>query len=229
MIISTFNIKNNFDSYNYEKANIIYKYLKDNKIDILGLQELFLKCDRDLLKKLKNNYYIEGKYRFFCKIIFRKRNERTPIITKYTLLYHKTYHLPYFPSGLKRVLTKIVIDFEGKIISIYNTHLEAKILSVKEKQLNRIYEIIKKDTNPIILMGDFNLKYDNPVFINFMNKLKELNLNRVEVNEKTLKPSKDNKAIDHIFLSNDFKLRKKLVVKDLSISDHYPIIVDVDI
>ena len=125
-------------------------------------------------------------------------------------------------------MTHIIIDFKGKKISIYNTHLEAKILSVKEKQLKRIYRIIKKDKYPIILMGDFNLNINNEIFLNFVKNLEELSINRVELLEKTLKPSKTNLEIDHFFISKEFKLKNKEVVKSLDISDHYPVIIDLE-
>ena len=48
MIISTFNIKNDFNYYNKNKSLEIFNYLRNNKIDVLGLQEVFYKCDKDL-------------------------------------------------------------------------------------------------------------------------------------------------------------------------------------
>lgn len=50
MKISTFNIQNNFLIYKKDKANEIYNYLKNNNIDILGIQEVFNKFNRDLIK-----------------------------------------------------------------------------------------------------------------------------------------------------------------------------------
>ena len=45
MIVSTFNIHNS--GYYDKKAKVIYKYLKDNKIDVLALQEVFYKSKHD--------------------------------------------------------------------------------------------------------------------------------------------------------------------------------------
>ena len=228
MKVSTFNIKNDFDYYKLDKTKKIYKYFKNNNIDILGLQEVFSKCNNDLKKVFDSCYSIIGKYRFYIRFFFRKCNEKNPIITNYRIIKKRTYHLPFFPSGLKRVMTHIIIDFKGKKISIYNTHLEAKIVSVKEKQLKRIYRIIKKDKYPIILMGDFNLNIKNKKFLNFIKNLEELSITRVELLEKTLKSSKTNLEIDHFFISKEFKLKNKEVVKSLDISDHYPVIIDLE-
>ena len=122
MILSTFNIQNNYKYYDKIKAKQIYNFLKKNKIDIFGLQEVFNKCSKDLINYLGNDYKMFGEYRFLSKILLRRFNEKTPIITNYKIISNKTYHLPHFPSILKRVLTHIVIEYNGKEISIYNTH-----------------------------------------------------------------------------------------------------------
>lgn len=227
MIISTFNIKNDFNYYNKNKSLEIFKYLRDNKIDVLGLQEVFYKCDKDLCKLIKNSYNMVGKYRFLFKLMHPTDNEKTPIITNKNIIESNTYRLPYYPSNLKRVMSHIVIQDGEREYSIYNTHIESKILKVKEKQLDKIYEIISKDLRPKILMGDFNLKDTDMLFEGFMNRLKMLDLSRVEINERTFKSEHDDKAIDHIFISKEFKVVNTFVIKDLLISDHYPVIVEI--
>ena len=227
--ISTFNIQNDFKKYNKAKTEEIYNYLENNKIDILGLQEVYSKINKDLCTCLKGNYNYIGKYRFFLKKIFNIINEKNPIITKYEIIENKTYHLPHYPSLLKRIITRATIKYNDKTISIYNTHLDYKYNSVKKRQLKKIYKIISKDNNPKILLGDFNLKNNKTIFNNFEDKLKELNMYRVELNEKTFKASKYKREIDHIFLSKDFVLKDKKVIRNISTSDHYPILVDVEI
>ncbi len=223
MIISTFNIQNNSKNYSRSKSEEISEYILSNKIDIIGLQEVFLSSDVDLNNILKN-YNIVGKYRFLFKSDI---NEKNPIISKYRIIKSKTYYLPSFPSKYQRIMTYALIDYNGKEISIYNTHLEVKSNKIKLKQLLKIYEIFKSDKRPKIIMGDFNMKIDNPLFISFMSLMEKLNLKRIPILEKTYKTSKDNKAIDHIFISSDFKLIDEKVIKSLNTSDHYPIIIDI--
>ena len=226
MIISTFNIKNDYNYYNKNKSLEIIKYLKKNEIDVLGLQEVFYKCDKDLKKELKG-YNMIGNYRFLLKLLHPTDNEKNPIITNKNIIESTTYNLPYYPSNLKRVLTHVVVFDNNKEISIYNTHIEAKIDKVKAKELDKIYEIISKDSRPKILMGDFNLKSDNDIFKKFIDRLKEININRVDIRERTFKTEKDDMAIDHIFISKDYKVVNTFVIKDLLISDHYPVIVEI--
>lgn len=228
--ISSFNIQNDFNKYNKNKTLEIINYLKNNKIDILGLQEVYSKLAKDLEIDLKNiNYSIYGKYRFHLHVFFNKINEKVPIITNKKVILSNTFHLPYFPSPLKRIVTKVVVSYKNKYISIYNTHLDYLLESVKKKELKKLYNLIKNDNNLIILIGDFNLKDNNEIFNKFISLLNKKKIYRVEFNDKTLKKSKYKREIDHIFLSNSFKLIKKEVIKTLEISDHFPVLVCVEI
>ncbi len=220
LTISTFNIQNKEDK---NKLKFIKNYLNDNNIDILNLQEAYPKFMREFQSDLKD-YKVTGNYRY---LYFPKINESNPIITNKKVLYSKTYRLPHLPSLLNRIITKTVVIIDNKEISIYNTHLDYQYLSVKKRQLNKILKLIKKDKNPIILTGDFNLKNNKKIFNNFTEELEKMNIYRVQIDEKTFKPSKYKRAIDHIFLSKDFKLVDKNVVKDIKTSDHYPVLIRV--
>ena len=170
MIVATFNLENKKE---YNKAEIIKRFIEDYKIDVLCVQEL----TKDLESKLKiklPNYNFYGKYRM--PISFLPYNESNKIITKLGYFNTKTYHLPHFPYLLPRIITKTILFYNNEKISIYNTHISYENDYIKEKQLNIIYELIKKDSNKKILTGDFNLKINNKVFINFINKLKEIGI-----------------------------------------------------
>ena len=228
MIVSSFNIQNNIRVYDKNKSQDIYNYLKNNKIDILSLQEVFNKCNKDLISLLNNNYSFVGKFRYLFNFIFYKKNEKNPIISKYKILSNKTYHLPSYKSKYKRILTHALISLDDKLISIYNTHLETSDEIIQKKQLDKIYEIISKDNNIKILMGDFNLKNNSDLFNEFTKLLSNLNMNLIIFNEDTFKNNNIGE-IDHIFIDNKFKLNKKKIIKDLEISDHYPIMIDISL
>lgn len=228
LVVSSFNIKNDYFKYNKEKTNTIIDYLIDNKIDILTLQELYKKADKDLTKYLLDlDYHIIKRYRFISRLILRPINESTPIITNRKIISKRNYRLPFLPSFPKRIMTKIVIEYNNELISIYNTHLDNRNVNVQEKELKKISKILEKDKNKIILTGDFNLKINKGIFISFIKRLSKLNIVRVEIDEKTLKQSKYNRAIDHIFVSKELKVIDKKVIKDLEISDHYPILIKI--
>ena len=126
-------------------------------------------------------------------------------------------------------MTKVVIEDNGKLVSIYNTHLEVRNLSVKKRKLKKIYKLLINDPREKILMGDFNLKTNNSVFLDFVSSLEKIKMTRISLNEKTLKQSRYSREIDHIFISDGLKLKKKQVIKNLNISDHYPVMVDLEV
>lgn len=224
--ICTFNIQNNFKNYNSTKSKQIVKLLKNKNIDVYNLQEVYSKIDKDLKKTIKSlAYTINGTYRF---LIPTRYNEKNPIITNKKVISNKTYHLPFLPSITKRIMTKVVIEDNGKLVSIYNTHLEVRKEKVKERQLKRILKILKKDNNPIILTGDFNLKTNNEMFNKFIKELESIGIKHIDIADKTLKISKYHRAIDHIFISEEFKLISKDRITDLEISDHYPVLIQID-
>lgn len=229
LIISTFNIKNNYNKYQKIKATDIYKYVLNNNIDVLCMQEVFSKCRNDLEKNIEESKYkLYGKYRYRLRI-FRPISEAVSVLTRKEVLKNDTFHLPFLPSLLKRIVTRVEIktDEFGKIV-IYNTHLDYKFDIAKKRQLKKLLKYIRKEHNPIIVTGDFNLKNNNDLFLIFIKEMNDIGLKRVEVNDKTLKQSRGKRAIDHIFISKEFKLKKFEVVKDLSISDHYPILVQLE-
>ena len=226
LTICTFNIQNDFNDYNISKRDKIINLLKNNHIDIYNLQEVYTKIDKDLTKSLKKiSYNIYGAYRF---LIPNRYNERTPIITNKKVLSNRTYHLPFLPSIIKRIITKVEIEDQGRVISVYNTHLNFKYESLKKRQLKKVLKILKKDSNPIILTGDFNLKTNKEIFNNFVDELKKMGIEHIDVSDKTLKISKYHRAIDHIFISDTFKLISKKRITDLNTSDHYPVLIEVD-
>ncbi len=224
--ICTFNIQNNFKNYNSTKSKQIVKLLKNKNIDVYNLQEVYSKIDKDLKKTIKSlAYTINGTYRF---LIPTRYNEKNPIITNKKVISNRTYHLPFLPSITKRIMTKVVIEDNAKLVSIYNTHLEVRKEKVKERQLKRVLKILKKDNNPIILTGDFNLKTNNEMFNKFVKELESIGIKHIDIADKTLKMSKYHRAIDHIFISEEFKLISKDRITDLEISDHYPVLIQID-
>ena len=228
MKVCSFNIKNDIKKYSRDKEKEIIKYLTDNKIDILNLQELYIPLFKDLKKDLSSiSYHINNRFRFHLPFIFNRINESNPVITNRKVIETKTYWLPHLPSLLKRIITKTVIEDNNELISIYNTHLDVRNDKVKERQLQKILSIIKEDHNKIILTGDFNLKNNKEIFNNFVAELDKLGIARVELNDKTLKQSKYHRAIDHIFISKSYKIISKEIIKDLEISDHYPLLIEI--
>jgi len=63
----------------------------------------------------------------------------------------------------------------------------------------------------------------------FINKLRNLDINHLEIKGRTFKKSKRNLPIDHVFVSSSLKINSIDKIKDeiVSFSDHYPILIDI--
>ena len=219
MKICTFNIQNKYKK-NIEDYKILEKYIIKNKIDILGIQELTKVGNR----YLKNIFNIFGRGRLLFPFIYLKYNEYNSIITKFNVIKTKTYFLPFLGSKIPRIATECIINNNGKLIRVINTHLcLEKYHRVKKRQLNKLYKIISKSDIPTIIMGDFNSKESNYEFKEFVLKLEKLGISKIKNNKNTF----NKKIIDYIFISDSFKVKNIKVDESINISDHYPLIIDI--
>lgn len=239
MKIMSFNVRNRYRIKNYDgiyknKDTVIMlsNYIKENKIDIVCLQEVIESYRDRLTFELKDYTHYSnprmGKS-IFTKIIdiIKRFNESVNIYTNLDVTNNKNYKLPFLPDIMPRIATRI--DIKDKNITIINTHLSAYNKISKNRQLKKIYKIIKKINNPIILLGDFNINTKSNVLTSFIKKLKLLGIKHMDIQGRTFKKSKRDMPIDHIFISDSLKVKKLEKIKDIkvSFSDHYPILLEI--
>lgn len=235
LTIATFNFRNTFAFYQTlkEKSDCFtfVKFIMENNIDILGTQETTIRKLRTCLPLLTEyGYKIYGDGRlgkiglFFP---FSLTNETNAIIFKDDMSERgETLKLPWLGSQFPRIVTKGVF---GNVVFL-NTHLDYVNNKVKKKQLETIYYLINdlvKMGKKIILTGDFNMTLRSKDLKKFINDLKILGIKRVPVNIMTCKGVKSG-AIDHVFIPNKWEI-KEVLLPELSISDHKPIVVKVRI
>jgi len=209
-IIGTFNVQNEYKNNNQDynnKINKLIKFIYDNNICCLGLQEVTPKYFEILKKLIKKDYNIYGDYRFKNLKFTEKLNESVKILSKYKTQKSKTIYLSKF-IFFPRIMTTLETDD----FLFINVHLEFWSTYFRNKELNNLYKFINlnKEKN-IILVGDFNVKYDDKHFLNFINKLSKLDINLVNNKENTHK----NTIIDYIFISNKYEILDTWVEKDL--------------
>lgn len=223
--------------------------ISEEAFDIIGTQELTNKYQK-ILKENLTNYNFYGKYRFF-NLFFKNipYNESNNIITNHKVLFHKTFNLPFFPrnindlkqatnrkswSLLPRLATIAIIEVNNRQICMINTHLDHRLSSVKKMQLTFIKKIILKYNKkyPIVLTGDFNMQKEDVIFQSFISYLKDIGISRVKIDERTWGNEKNGETLDHIFIPSSWRILKKGVISDESISnisDHRMIYVECNI
>lgn len=249
--IASINLRNNetnrISKKNKENAQIVASIILHKQFDIVGTQELTRSFQKQISKNLKD-YQFYGKYRFGKLLKLPEKqdfNENNNILTNKKVEEINTFHLPWIPNNKKelkysiiervllpRIVTIGILKIKEQSICIINTHLSNRLKSVQQRQLdyllNKIEELQKK--YPVILMGDFNMGIDKNHFLEFVRKLKEKNLKRVEINEKTHEKLKT--SIDHIFIPERWGVLQKGTIshpKIDQVTDHKGIYVEVEI
>lgn len=251
--VCTFNVRNDnlIPDLTTEMIKKNYhKLLFDYRIDILCTQEL-IESTMQVIRESFSNHHILGDYRYgkgrLVKKIktLKKYNESNAIITRFPVVDTKTYSLPWLPRSIKeiyngifkyrsltpRIITLSNLKIGEEEIVVINTHLDCHIESIKNSQLKKVEKILKKQKKSIILTGDFNTDKGDPIFTRFIAMLNQMGLKRVEYNQKTFAKSKEDVAIDHIFIPNTWKINKIEAIKDPELehySDHYPICIEVE-
>jgi len=78
------------------------------------------------------------------------------ILSRFKILGSENYLLPNGPGGEQRGLLRVGVEIGGQEVRIYNTHLQNKIVGLREAQARHVAGILAGEDNPIILGGDMN-------------------------------------------------------------------------
>lgn len=252
--IGTLNCQNNTENRQNrnDRANLLAEHILSEGYDILGTQELTMKFTKKLDNYLRE-YHFYGDYQYGRGFfgtrfpIIKSFNQANKIITYYPVESTRTKILPWIPTTLKelkkaiqkksiarRIMTTIEIETEKTRIYIINTHLDYYLPNIQKRQLNYLIKKIEKLRNYglVVVMGDFNLQVDNPMFLEFIDALDRFDIVRVPINEKTNDIKYDNPtAIDHIFIPREWEILRYGTKDPESlkyITDHKALYVEVD-
>jgi endonuclease/exonuclease/phosphatase family metal-dependent hydrolase len=143
-------------------------------------------------------------------------------------------------SAFPRLMTWSLIEQEQNRVFVFNLHLDHTTDEVREAQaLIAIEEILKinKNTEPLIVVGDFNSSPDSKVYKYFIEKLSLIDPWRVHGKSEETSYHKfhgkfpDGKRIDWILHSNTLETRAIELLQDHDNgkypSDHFPVFCDI--
>ena len=119
----------------------------------------------------------------------------------------------------KRLMQKIVVNIDGKTVSVYNTHLTHNSSAVRKKQFAQIVDILGEDDNDyIILTGDFNAKMSEFSVFSDYTVVNTEETKYYDYSKNTIDVSK----IDNIVVTKNINvINSRIVITKLS--DHYPV------
>ena len=149
-----------------ERAKIIGHNL--DGYDLVGMQEVWLPWHRDIIQK-----YAPENFKIVFKPVFKVglgsgllNFSSFKVIKKDFVKFQSCLGIDCMAA--KGILFTRIELASGKVIDIFNTHLQAggKHSEARKGQLSQIASFIKSydQGNPTILMGDFNIKAKSPEY-----------------------------------------------------------------
>jgi endonuclease/exonuclease/phosphatase family metal-dependent hydrolase len=219
---------------------------RNNNIDIFCFQEINNNASDDMLDSPKE----EDKNLFFSiqnllpeftgyfspqvpgvgHAIFIKNEFNVDHVALHPILAEE--EIINMPDPFPRILQ--TIHLKDINLSVYNFHgvpkAEKKDTPIRDLQTSRVMEIINKDTNPKIIVGDFNLNPDTKAIATFeskfVNQIKESSYPTTR--SRYYNKLKDFPFADYIFTSPEIKISEFKVLSD-KISDHLPLLLNFEV
>jgi len=147
LTVATWNIGHGNKESGVTAAKLAAK-IKENGIDVIGMQEAKsggTSLVGQIAGKSSMSYY------------FTDTPAGNATLSKAGIGSKNYYTL--VSCGERRALQKTVINVEGTNISFYNVHISYQE-ECRKKQITDVYNKVKNDPNPFILVGDFNVATD---------------------------------------------------------------------
>ena len=237
MKIMTFNIQHGLDYklrlQGVRKVNFenIVEIINTYKPDIVSFNEVYNTGDElefgEQIKKIANlaNY----PYYSFSKAIDTKNGEYgNGIISNIPFFNKENYKIedPIIKDENVHYESRIISKFEFEGFNLYATHF-GLAKTEQENAFNCLKNLIDKDENIKIILGDLNMNPKCDII-----KLLKKELNEVTDNFKnelaTYPSINPVDKIDYIFVSKDIKIKSSETIQIVA-SDHFPIICEIDI
>ena len=224
--VMSFNIHHGKSRLGLYNLNGVMEIVKDNQVDIVGLQEV----DKNVYRsKFSDQVRLMATelgmyYAFGANIKIMGMEYGNAILSRYPIESVENIQLPGFKEKRGLLLSKVQID--NRNVNFLVTHLGL----TKQEKVNQV-KLIKKYIQFLgertILVGDFNSNESSEE----INSIKEVLVDSAQDEEGRFKHTYDGlvikSRIDYIFASPDFRIRNYEVL-DSNISDHFPLIAELE-
>ena len=220
--LATFNIAAN------KKPDVakLNELLKNNQVNVVGLQEVDVNTTRnpyDMLEK----FIEQGDYEYSH---FQKAIDMKDGVGEYGIGLLSNLELSNSAGGSlnsegineARAWQKSDIEFNGKVIAVYNTHLTHESIDARAKQLLELKQTMDQDpTEYKVAFGDFNVDQSHDEIYPFLEDYNIANgkdgkwydtYNGVDASMKT-------NAIDNIITSRNMEI-SHITMVETTLSDH---------
>jgi endonuclease/exonuclease/phosphatase family metal-dependent hydrolase len=204
--------------------------IKQEQPDLVALQEVDVYTTRSgkSLHQAEELGRLTGMKAYFAKAIDYGGGEYgVAILSKHPMEEMQNYPLPTANGTggeLRTLATAVIILPGGKKILFASTHLDAQAKDTNRLlQAQKIVDILKPETLPVILAGDFNAVASTPVIEIFDSHFTRTCMTNCEFTIPVINP---NKTIDFIVYApkDKFRVIQHSVIAETYASDHRPVI-----
>ncbi|MBR3964721.1 MAG: endonuclease/exonuclease/phosphatase family protein [Clostridia bacterium] len=223
-----------------DRADRLIAYLLDASPDVFGVQEMHTTWNSRFMrnKELRERYTSVGEYGeggkkgMRCAIFYKT--------DKFELIETGTKWLTPTPDEVGkidgsvdyRIATYAILKHKetGFTYVHINTHLDTKSGEIRKAQVNHLFDAMPDFGElPVVFTGDFNGAIDSAAYNLITQSYGFDNSARVACKgDKYTKPTSDYGTIDFIFIKNyGFVVKEYHVYTESSISDHYPVYIDI--
>ena len=147
-------------------------------------------------------------------------NQGNGVCARFPLRPVRNHPLP--GTGEPRFLSEADVRIDGVPTRLFVTHLSLD-QAMRARQISAIADVIGHEDRPTILAGDFNVSEEAELEL-----LSESILDRA-TSAPTFPSWRPARALDHLFFSRHFAIRRTYAFSGFRFSDHLPLVAEVEL
>lgn len=217
----------------YRDLEAIAQVINVQKPDLVALSEVdkFTKRSGTTVDQAKELGRLTGMNYYFTKAMDYQGGEYgDAVLSRFPILKSERYVLPVTGASFEpRSLALITVEKEGKQFYFGSTHLDHTADDANRNlQANKIVEIVKALTKPVVLAGDWNARPESAP-INILTKT--LTPTCTNNCPYTFSATKPDRTIDYIMFSptDKFTTKNLRIVNETYASDHLPLVAELEL
>lgn len=157
--VATLNLRGNANRWQ-ERFQLVVDSLDNADADVIALQEVRIKIQqhhliRDALNSQSDNNYTT----YLCEDWYEPHILANAFLVRLPIIEHERIELP---EGF-RTAQRILLEYDGNLINIVNTHLHHKPYrdeTIRLRQMRCIFDWLSSHEAHTILLGDMNARPD---------------------------------------------------------------------
>lgn len=217
----------------YRDLEAIAQVINIQKPDLVALSEVdkFTTRSGTTVDQAKELARLTGMNYFYTKAIDYDGGEfGDAVLSKFPIIESKRYELPRTASNFElRSLALITVEKDGKQFHFGSTHLDHTANDANRiLQANKIVEIVKTLTLPVVLAGDWNARPESET-ISILTKT--FTPTCITNCPNTFPATKPDRTLDYIMFTpaDKFKTKNLRIVNETYASDHLPVIAELEL